>query len=121
MKNNRKADRAKIFLPFDALKGFRQALKDKERVLVKKKLLSQEEKEKLSKKISQIKKGIIIKITYFENDEYIELEGMVSKVDFAYKNVVIVTKKIIFDDILDIVSENIKEEDEFYDYKGDDF
>ena len=115
MKNKLKADRAKIFLPFDAVKGLRQALKEKEKILVEKKILSNDEKIKLSNKLTQIKKGIVVKVVYFENGEYIELEGMISKVDFIFKSVDIVTKKIMFDDILDIKSEYIKEEEEFYD------
>ena len=111
MKNNTKLDRAKIFLPFDALKGLREALREKERILVDKKILSIEEKEKISKKLIQIKKGMIIKVVYFENNEYIELEGMVSNIDFVYKKLIIVKKEIYFTDILKITSIDIKEED----------
>ena len=75
-----------------------------------KKKLSIEEKEKISKKLIQIKKGMIIKVIYFENNEYIELEGMVSLIDFVYKKIKIVKKEIEFTDILDIQSDEIKEE-----------
>lgn len=113
MKNNQKQERAKIFLPFDALKGFQEALREKEKVLVDKKVLSIEEKEKISKKLIQIKKGMIIKIIYFENHEYIELEGMVSNIDFTYQYLKIVKKEIQFNDILDIKSDEIKEEENY--------
>ena len=113
MKNNQKLERAKIFLPFDALKGFQEALREKEKVLVDKKVLSIEEKEKISKKLIQIKKGMIIKIIYFENHEYIELEGMVSNIDFTYQYLKIVKKEIQFNDILDIKSDEIKEEENY--------
>lgn len=109
-----KLERAKIFLPFDALKGFQEALREKEKVLVPKRILSNEEKEKISNKLIQIKKGMIIKIIYFENDEYIELEGIVSSIDFVYKTIKIVKKEILFSDILDIKGENIKVEN--YEY-----
>ena len=92
MKNDTKLERAKIFLPFDALKGLKEALREKEKILVDKKILSIEEKEKISKKLIQIKKGMIIKVIYFENNEYIELEGMVSLIDFVYKKIKIVKK-----------------------------
>lgn len=110
MKNDTKLERAKIFLPFDALKGLKEALREKEKILVDKKILSIEEKEKISKKLIQIKKGMIIKVIYFENNEYIELEGMVSLIDFVYKKIKIVKKEIEFTDILDIQSDEIKEE-----------
>lgn len=109
MKNNTKLERAKIFLPFDALKGLKEALREKEKILVDKKILSMEEKEKISKKLIQIKKGMIIKVIYFEKNEYIELEGMVSLIDFVYKKIKIVKKEIDFTDILDIKSEELEE------------
>ena len=64
MKNNQKLDRAKIFLPFDALKGLQEALREKEKILVDKKILSIEEKEKIAHKLLQVKKGMIIKVIY---------------------------------------------------------
>jgi hypothetical protein len=113
MKNNPKLERAKIFLPFDALKGFQEALREKEKILVDKKILSQEEKEKIANKLIQLKKGMIVKIIYFENHEYIELEGMISKIDLVYQKLKIVTKEIQFTDILDIKSDEIKEEENY--------
>jgi len=112
-KTNTKLERAKIFLPFDALKGFQEALREKEKILVDKKILSQEEKEKISNKLLQIKKGMIIKIVYFDNHEYIELEGMVSKIDLTYQTLKIVTKEINFNDILNIKKKEIKEEENY--------
>lgn len=47
MANQTKADRAKIFMPFDAVKGFREALAEKERIIVPKTELSEERKEEL--------------------------------------------------------------------------
>lgn len=102
MKNNEKLQRAKIFLPFDALKGFKEALREKEKILVDKKILSMEEKEKISDQIKQIQKGMVIKVIYFEKNEYIELEGMVSNIDYVYQKIKIVKKDISFNDILDI-------------------
>ena len=36
----KKADRAKLFIPFDALKGLKEALREKEKVLCEKKELT---------------------------------------------------------------------------------
>lgn len=48
MANNRpkmdRADRAKQFMPFDALKGFREALAEKETLFEEMKLIDNEEK-----------------------------------------------------------------------------
>ena len=57
-----RASRAQIFQSFDALKGFREILKEKERVVVPKKVLSEDDLAELDYKIHQIKIGMIIKI-----------------------------------------------------------
>ena len=44
----KKADRAKLFIPFDALKGLKEALREKEKVLCEKKELTEEEIEEIS-------------------------------------------------------------------------
>lgn len=108
MSKQEKADRAKLFLPFDSLKGFREALKEKEKIVVPKRDLSPEEAEILSYKLNQIKKGKIIKVIYYDNREYIELEGMVANVDFTFRTVTIVQKKISFDDIVEVAGQGIK-------------
>lgn len=107
MQNRKKCDRAKQFLPFDALKGFREALREKEKVLVSKIILSKEEAETLSKKIAQIQKNDIITVVYYDDGSYIELEGKVAKIDFNFKSVIIVKKEILFSDLLEVKGENI--------------
>ena len=102
MANRVKAERAKLFLPFDGLKGFKEALLEKERIKVDKKLLSQEEKNKISFKLLHLKKGDMIDLIYFDDGEYISLEGMISNIDYIYKNVTVVYKKIDFNNILEI-------------------
>ena len=55
----KKADRARQFLPFDALKGYKEALKEKQKVIIPKKQLSEDDEQILSFKLNQIKKGIM--------------------------------------------------------------
>lgn len=58
MQNRKKADRAKIFIPFESLKGFKDYLKEKERVVVERKLLLEDVCEELDRKLHSLKKGI---------------------------------------------------------------
>ena len=83
----KKADRAKLFIPFDALKGLKEALREKEKVLCEKK---------------QIKKRDIVRVKYFSNNEYLSLQGMVSSIDFTLKKIKVIKTIINFDDILNI-------------------
>ena len=102
VKRNEYADRAKIFAPFDALKGFKEALKEKEKIVVEKRIISQEEKEKIGNILKEIKKNDMVEIIYFNNGEYIKVKGIVSKIDFVYLKITIVTTKIDFNDIYKI-------------------
>ena len=52
-----KVDRARQFLPFDALKGFSEALRKKEEIYTDKIELSEEMQEKLSNDLLKIEKG----------------------------------------------------------------
>ncbi len=102
-------NRAKQFVPFAAVKGFEEALRAKERIVVEKIELSEERKEELDYKLHQVKKNDIITVVYFEKDEYIKVEGMVSRLDIDARVLKIVNTKIPFDDIYELSGENIYE------------
>ncbi len=93
---------AKQFMSFDALKGYRQVLGDKEKKSQTKKVLSEDEFEELSNKIKNIKKRDIIEVMYYFNKEYIKINGLVSNIDFVYKFLIIGNIKIQFKDIYKI-------------------
>lgn len=97
-----RSNRAKQFMPFDALKGFREALAEKERVIVPKRELSEEQKEELDFKLRQIRKLDIITAEYFQNGEYVKVTGMVSGMDESSRILRIVNEKIAFEDIVDL-------------------
>lgn len=103
------SDRARQFLPFDALKGFKQAIKEREKIKVEKIELSEEMAEVISFKLAQIKKGMMIKIKHYSNEEYIETLGLVSEFNETFRYLKIVKTKIMFDDILDIQGSEIKD------------
>lgn len=103
-----RSNRAKQFMPFDALKGFREALKEKERILVAKKELSEEQKEELGYKLNQIQKMDMVTVEYFQNGEYVQVTGVVSKIDTGSRILKIVNTKIPFDDIADLKGDNFK-------------
>ena len=106
------SDRARQFMPFAALKGYEELVKQQEKVITRKKELSEYKAELLSKKISSVKKGDIVKIVYYAGDGYIKTEGMVSSVDFNFRILTVIKTKISFDDIYDIAGDGIAEDDE---------
>ncbi len=97
-----RADRAKQFMPFDGLKGFREALAEKERIIVQKRELSEEQKAELDLKLNQIQKKDIITVEYFQNEEYLRITGMVSWIDKTGKALKIIETRIEFNDISDL-------------------
>ena len=60
-------DRAKQFMPFAALKGYPEALRRKEKVVVPRAEVSEEYAEALDRKLRQVKKNDIITVIYFNN------------------------------------------------------
>lgn len=95
-----KVDRARQFLPFDALKGFSEALRKKEEIYTDKIELSEEMQEKLSYDLLKIEKGKSITVIYYYNRQYVKLEGIVKKIDFNYRKIILENDlKIFFDDI----------------------
>ena len=105
-----RADRAKQFMPFDALKGFREALEEKERVVVPKRDLSEERKEEINRKLCLVRKRDIVTAEYFQNGEYVRVTGMVSRIDETARLLQIVNTKIAFDDISDLQKEGSERE-----------
>ena len=97
-----RASRAQIFQSFDSLKGFREILKEKERVIVPKKILSEDELAEVDYKVHQIKIGMIVKVTYYDNGQYVQIEGKVSKLNLDTKKIQIVKTNLDLKNITDI-------------------
>lgn len=104
--------RAHIFSAFDALKGFWEMLKEKERVIVSKRMLSEDDLEVLNQKVHAIEKGMMITLIYFDNGDYVQRTGRVVKVNFDEQYIQIIKSKIPFKSIVDIQAEEL----EIYDY-----
>lgn len=109
--NEKKAERAKQFLPFDSLKGYHDFLKQKERVIVKRKHLSQDTCELLDRKLKQIRPGKMIRIVYYDNQEYVALEGMVSCIDTEAGVIQIVDQNIFIHTIIELQGDCFMEMD----------
>ena len=115
-----RADRAKIFMPFSALKGYEEAIEEKQKLTMERVVLSEEQKEELDRKLKvlaeMIPKGIkpVIKVSYFQTDfkisseenrelgKYIEISGKLKKIDVIYEVLSLEEMNIKMKDILDI-------------------
>lgn len=109
MVNNKKVDRARQFLPFDALKGYKEAIQKKQMIIVDKKDISEDDAKALNYKLVQIKVGMMIKVIYYKENNYVSLEGLVSKIDIDNLTLTIVKTKINILDVISVTGEGIKE------------
>lgn len=103
MEKMEREKRAKQFAPFDALAGFREAirLKEYEYESKMKKELSIDIIDKISNNMKLIKKESIIKLKYYEDGHELEYIGNI-KLDIENLFIEIKNKIIMFDNILDL-------------------
>ena len=94
------ADRAKQFAPFAALTGHEAAIRAREKIVVEKIELSEDAAEELDRTLREIQRGMLIKVVYFKEGEYLELTGMVSGIDSIERNITIVDTVISLEDLL---------------------
>lgn len=107
MASKKYADRAKIFAPFDALKGFREALRLKERITVPKMILSEDMKYDLDWKFKQLKPADMVTIIHYDNGDYIKTTGMISLISLEGRFIQVVNTRIYIDDIIDIQDDKL--------------
>ena len=90
-----KLNRAKLFLSYDALKGFKERIHEKERIVVNKPILSEDQLYELDWKIKQIKVGMMVSIVYYDNNQFVYKEGIVTGTDFEDKKEIRIVDKYI--------------------------
>lgn len=97
-------ERAKQFMPFDAMKGLQAALHDREErhSRVPKHEVSEEIAEKISDILTILKPGMGVTVEYYKAFHDVTNRGVVAKVDTVYKYIIIGNEKILFNDIYDL-------------------
>lgn len=96
------SDRAIQFMPFAALRGYYDLIRDKERVSEERHEISEERAILLEEMLMRSNKGDILTVTYYNINTYETIEGIVSKIDYDMRELTIVKTKIAFEDIYDI-------------------
>lgn len=95
-----RANRAQQFMPFAALRGYYDLIRERERVVEPKRDLTEEEALALSHAFSQVERRKMAEVTYHDGEGYVTLRGMVTDIDEAGRVLTIVRTHIPFDDIL---------------------
>ena len=95
-------NRAKIFMPFDALDGFKRALKREEELHEKRYY----EEENICQKVRKLNIGENIGIVYYNNFEVITSYGQIKKIDFK-NNFLQLSNSIIYFDNIDEIKKRL--------------
>jgi len=100
-----KSQRAKQFAPFDAVVGLRQALKEKEKIRVARKTVSDDMAEEINRTLLNLKTGDIVTAVYYNEpeQEYIQLTGKVALIDSTHRIIKVENTEINIDDIYNLV------------------
>ena len=99
---NKNVDRAKQFLPFEALKGFKEAIRMIENKGDAKKELSEDNKNDINSILKKLDKGNKVKVKYYYLTEYIEVISNFLKIDEINKVLYLKDTKINIEDIISI-------------------
>lgn len=100
--HNKNINRARLFIPFDALKGYKEALQSMEKRFDNKIELFDDWKENLDFIITTLKKGDLVRIVHYCNLEYIDTYGYINSVDFINKRLLLKDTIIDFENIISI-------------------
>lgn len=84
-----RVERAKLFIPFDALKGLQEILREKEKEIEQRRELSEESLMMLQEELNKVEIGSRVKIKYYNSDKYIEVLGIVKKLLYSKKKIII--------------------------------
>ena len=93
--------RAKQFMPFDALRGLKEAIAAKERVIEPRRYPSEDAIAEINATLLGLHKGQIITVVYYGIYEqvYLQLTGPVTKVDSYWQNLQVGNTTIEFPEI----------------------
>ena len=88
-------------------------LKLQEKTVVERPLLSEEDLKQLDQRIHRLKPGMLVQVIYHEQNECIQIQGILSKISMDTRFLQIVKTKIPFRSILSIQGEEL-EDDPFF-------
>jgi deoxyribodipyrimidine photolyase-like uncharacterized protein len=94
-----RAERAKLFMPFAALKGFEEALREKEKQIEQKKELLEDAANSLNETLQTLKPNMLVTITYYNINKYETITNTIKKIDKINQTILIEDKQIAFETI----------------------
>jgi hypothetical protein len=99
------SQRAKQFAPFDAVVGLRQALKEKEKIRIVRKELSEDAIEEINRKLKTLETSQTVTLIWYDilEQNYTKTTGKIIKINTKNKSLEIENNLIFFEDIYEII------------------
>ena len=96
-----RSERAKQFAPFDALRGLREALEEKEREHERreKRMRTEEETEALERVLPLLARGKRAEVLFYEGGFYLQARGAIEEVDLVRRILRIGDGVLSFEDV----------------------
>ncbi len=101
-KNSQNTDRARQFMPFAALRGFTELLREQEAVPEPKKRLSDAAAGRIDRILISVRRGMMVTVTYHDGTAYRTMTGMVSQADAEGRKLRVIKTDIPFDAVFEI-------------------
>lgn len=96
------ADRARQFMPFAALKGYRDMARARERTAQPRHELTEEEAAALSRTVGALKARDLVDVVCYEHGAYRTVRGTVAAVDEASRTISVAGRQLAFEDVLSV-------------------
>lgn len=96
------------FMPFAALTGFYDVVREQERAREPRHAVTEEHLEQLSRMLSRLGKGDEVRVTFYARDAYETCTGTIRQVDATFRTLELTcggpraTRRILFEDIWEI-------------------
>ena len=98
-------DRAVQFAPFDSLRGYYAMVQSQQKQTCPRRMLSEDEAKKINALLLKVKKGDMLRISYYKTDRYETMVGICRKVDLTLGILTVLNTDIPISDIANIIIE----------------
>ena len=102
MSGMNRADRAKQFMPFAALKGFEEAIEKAGKIVCERVILGEDAQAELDAALRELRLGDQVCITFYQGTEYVSPSGRVTGIDGINRRIFLSGKPIPIDDIASV-------------------
>lgn len=100
-----RADRAKQFMPFSALKGYEDAIAERAKIKVERVILGEDAQAELDGKLRVLQIGDGVSALYYRDGAYVQARGRLSGIDRNKRLLLIGGERVPIDDLRDIAQE----------------